>query len=361
MVRTGVWFILGLGLLVGCARSHTIGAEAKAESIERDDACKEQMESSLDGLPVDLACTGLYADFGDRKLADGVEAFKPGYTFWSDAAGKQRWVKLPPGEKIDNSDASRWRFPLHTKFWKQFDAHGERAETRLFQKVREDRWVEATYVWDDDGEEATREDSGREFERNGMDYLVPNKGLCDDCHDGHPDSVLGFEAVSLGLPGADADGLTLQKLVDQDLLTDPPERTQLTIGDDGTGKAADVLGWLHINCGVACHNDGVNSEAEKTGLRMKLDPAQLDGRPSKDFQTFQLLIDTNAVTQQWQDQKRIVPGKPDESLLYKLITTRTGEDNSNKQMPPIATRVVDEENAAKVREWILALGELSEP
>jgi hypothetical protein len=318
------------------------------------------MDSSLDGLPVDLACTGLFAGTDSEELAEGVEAFKPAYTFWSDAAGKSRWVKLPEGEKIDTSDERRWRFPLRTKFWKQFDADGERVETRLYQKVRDDRWVKATYIWDEGGEHAKREDSGREFVRNGIDYRVPTTGMCDDCHDGHPDNVLGFDAVSLGLPGADTGGLTLQKLVDQDLLTDPPERTELTIGDDGTGKAADVLGWLNINCGVACHNDGVNSEAEKTGLRMKLDPALLDGRPSNDFQTFELLIDTPAQTQQWQEQKRVVPGKPDESLLYKLITSRVGTD-SNKQMPPLATRLVDEDSVAKVREWILALEQVSAP
>jgi hypothetical protein len=165
---------------------------------------------------------------------------------------------------------------------------------------------------------------------------------------------LGFEAVSLGLPGADQTGLTLKKLVDQGLLTNPPARTQLVIGDDGTGKAADVLGWLHVNCGVSCHNDGVNSDAELTGLRMKLDPALLDGRASNTFETFRQLINTPAVTNQWAKQMRIVPGMPDKSLLYKLITTRTPMDG-NKQMPPLVSRVVDMKNTAKVRDWITAL------
>ncbi|HKP62759.1 MAG TPA: hypothetical protein VJV78_38750 [Polyangiales bacterium] len=358
MVRIGVSWILGLSVLSGCARSHIVGSESDAEPIERGDECQEQIEASQDGLPVDLFCTGLY-ERGDREaIADGVEAFQPAYALWSDDAGKSRWIKLPRGEKIDSSDPGRWRFPVNTMLWKQFDADGAHAETRVYQKVRDDKWLKATYIWDDDGEHATREGEGRQFDRNGVDYLVPPARLCDDCHEGHPDNVLGFEAVSLGLPGADTGGLTLQKLVDQDLLSDPPENAELTIGDDGTGKAADVLGWLHINCGVACHNDGVNSEAEKTGLRMKLDPTVLDGRPSNDFQTFKLLIDVEAVTQQWQEQKRIVPGKPEESLLYKLITSRIdGTESNNKQMPPLATRIVDDVHADKIREWILALGE----
>lgn len=346
--------VLGLSLLGGCAEEEGPVAADGSVSEPVADACQEQIDASLDGLPVDLACTGLFADGSSDKLAAGVQAFSPAYPLWSDNAGKGRWIKLPPGQKINSADQSRWRFPLNTKFWKEFEVNGSRAETRLFQKVREDRWVSTTYVWDADGKHATREDLGRDLVRNGVNYRVPAKSLCDDCHEGHPDNVLGFEAVSLGLPGADQNGLTLEKLVAQNLLTNPPARTKLVIGDDGTGKAADVLGWLHVNCGVSCHNDGVNSDAEKTGLRMKLDPALLDGRASNDFQTFRLLINMSAVTSQWNGQKRVVPGMPDRSLLYKLITTRTATDG-NKQMPPLVSRKVDDKNAAKVREWITAL------
>ncbi len=359
MDRPVVRCILALSLLTGCAAESTDAADSpNADGSVPDsvaDGCAQQVEASVEGLPLDLACTGLFAEGQSEKLAEGVYPFSPAYKLWSDNSGKSRWVKLPRGQKIDSSDQSHWRFPVNTKFWKEFDANGARVETRLFQKVRDDRWVAATYVWDEAGKQAMREDRGRDLVRNGVNYRVPAKSLCDDCHDGHPESVLGFEAVSLGLPGADPNGLTLEKLVAQGLLTTPPARTKLVIGDDGTGKAADVLGWLHVNCGVSCHNDGVNSDAELTGLRMKLDPALLDGRPSNDFQTFRQLINTSAVTMQWSKQKRVLPGMPDKSLLYKLITTRTGLDNNTKQMPPVATRKVDDQNVAKVRDWIVAL------
>jgi hypothetical protein len=342
-----------LCLLAGCAaESPTAGDGSVPESV--DDECEAQIAASLDGLPDDLECTGLFADAESDQLADGVYAFTPAYQLWSDNAGKSRWIKLPAGKKIDSSNPARWRFPVNTKFWKQFDANGARVETRLFQKVSEDRWVGATYVWDAEGTQASREDAGRVLARNGVNYRVPAATLCNDCHDGSPESVLGFDAVSLGLVSADPNGLTLQKLVDRGLLTNPPASTRLVIGDDGTGKAADVLGWLHVNCGVSCHNEGVNAEAEVTGLRMKLDPALLDGRVSTNFEAFRQLINTPAVTLQWSRQTRVVPGMPDRSLLYKLITTRTGED-SNKQMPPLVTSIVDTKNTAKVRDWILAL------
>jgi hypothetical protein len=50
----------------------------------------------------------------------------------------------------------------------------------------------------------------------------------------------------------------------------------------------------------------------------------------------------------WKGQVRIVPGEPDNSLLYFLISHR----GSGMQMPPIATRIVDQANVAVVRRWI---------
>jgi hypothetical protein len=362
MVRTFSVSTLVVALLAGCARSHLVGSdEGAAARSQRDlEACEEQMDESQDGLPTDLACTGLFANIEEGTLGEAVEPFEPAFWLWSDGAGKSRWLRLPEGEQIDTSDPQNWRFPIATKLWKEFRADDARVETRYFEKVREDRWIKTTFVWNESGSKATRHDTGMELTRNDVDYEVPDSGKCNDCHDGQVDNVLGFEAVSLGLPRSNADGWTLQKLVDEDRLTDPPESTEYTIGDDGTGKAADALGWLHINCGVTCHNAGVNSKAEVTDLRMKLDPANLDGRPSDDFDTIRGLVNVPAVSTQWQGQMRIVPGKPDESLLYKLITSRTGADG-NRQMPPLATRMVDEENTAKIRDWILAMQPTAAP
>ena len=357
MVRSRA--LLFLLLLPACTRSHDTEAGFAVEPIEGEDeemlgSCAEQMEDSLDGLPVDLECTGLYSDIAKQKLGKGVETFTPAYKLWSDNSGKARWIKLPEGEQIDTSNMRSWSFPVGTKLWKEFRANDKRAETRLYQKVRDDLWRKTTYEWSKDQKSAKRLDTGNTRVINGVNYEIPKAGTCNDCHEGNRDNVLGFEAVSLGLPGADQAGLTLQKLVDLGWLSDPPESTELKIGDDGTGKVADALGWLHINCGVTCHNAGVNSEAETTGLRMKLDPAELDGRPVNDFEVLKLLVNVDAKTNQWVGKKRIVPGNAEESLLYQLITTRVGID-SNKQMPPLLTRIVDEEHANKIKDWINAM------
>jgi hypothetical protein len=344
----------------GCTASHDVDEggfpfpiyEEPVEPPKYDGTCKEQVEAYQDTMPQQLECTGLYSSIKSKKLAKGVQPYAPAYKFWSDGAEKFRYLLLPEGEQIDSSNPRAWKFPVGTQVWKEFQQNDQRAETRLYKKVRSDRWVKTTYVWSEDEKGAKRVDNGMKMPVNGYDYEVPDVGSCNDCHDGSSDNILGFEMISLGLPNAE--GTTLQKLVDEDLLTDPPERTSFEIGDDGTGKVKDVLGWLHINCGVTCHNDGVNSKAEETDLRMKLNFEDLDGRPVNEIEVLKNLIDVPAKTTQWQGQKRIVPGKPDESLLYKLITTRLGVDG-NKQMPPLVTRVVDDVHANMIRDWILAL------
>jgi hypothetical protein len=349
---------LFLLVLSGCTRSHTTEAGFAPEALEAgmDELgdCAEQMEMDIEGLPIDLVCTGLYSDMAKGKIAPGVEAYEPAYKLWSDNSGKQRWIKLPKGKQIDTSDMNKWELPVGTSVWKEFRKDETKMETRLYRKVTDDLWRKATFKWSKDQKDATRLSTGEVRAVNGSNYEIPKASVCDDCHDGSHDEILGFEAVSLGLPGADTGGLTLQKLVDRGLLSDPPAVTEYKIGDDGTGKVADVLGWLHINCGVTCHNAGVNSEAEITGLRMKLMVEQLDGRPSQDFEVLKLLLNVQAVTNQWQGQKRIVPGNADESLLYQLITTRVGID-SNKQMPPLLSRIVDDEHAQQIKDWILAM------
>lgn len=314
--------------------------------------CDQQIEESLDGLPDEVACIGLYEDVATKRVASNVRRYTPALVLWSDGAGKQRWVHLPAGKKIDATDPNNWVFPVGTKFFKEFRVEGRRVETRIFQKIRERRWSRATYAWNRDESAAIRsfgEDVG-DVKIASTEYHIPSGGECDQCHGGRADRVLGFESVALGLPGAE--GVTLKTLVDEQLIAPAPIRTQLSIGDDGTDLAAEMLGYTHMNCGVCCHNTNQNADAYSSGLFMKLDVNELDGRPVGNFEPLQLLINQDAKTLRWGDKKRVVPGNPQDSLLYQLITSRAGP---KEQMPPIATQVVDSGHADLVRRWIEAL------
>jgi hypothetical protein len=153
------------------------------------------------------------------------------------------------------------------------------------------------------------------------------------------------------MPGAR--GVTLETLVEEGRLTDPPRLTRLSMGDDGTGLAEPALAWLHINCGQSCHNDNENAEAFSSGLFLTLTPHELDGRPPLDSDTMRTALDVAAKTERFgADRKRIIAGSPETSLVYELLTSRRGPKD---QMPPIATQVVDPDHARIIGEWIRAL------
>jgi hypothetical protein len=320
--------------------------------------CDQEIAAALDGQPDSLECTGLYSDFKSKALAKGVRAYAPAAPLWSDGSEKERWVYLPAGKKIDTSDMAKWVFPEGTKLFKQFSVGGKRIETRIYEKRDTGSWAHATYVWNSGESAATRVTGGMAVTLSGSlgtftggkTYHVPAQRDCNECHDGQAEQVLGFEAVSLGLPAAT--GVTLKTLVDEKLLTVPPARTQLMIGDDGTGLAAPALAWLHINCGMSCHNPLSDATAAPTMMYLELDPAQLDGRSAKEFDAWKTTVGAAAKSQRWVGRTRIAPGDPARSLLYTLITSRAGKTD---QMPPLATTVVDSMHNMQVQSWIAKL------
>jgi hypothetical protein len=281
-----------------------------------------------------------------------VREFAPAVALWSDGAAKTRWVSLPAGEKIDVSDADAWRFPIGTKFWKEFKWKDKRVETRLFWKVSPTFWVRTAYKWNAAQTEATRS-GGEDLDLDGDPYHIPSTTECDQCHKGRPDRVLGFEALLLGLPGAA--GMTLDVLESEGHLSGGTLPSNLEIGDDGTGHAAQALAYLHVNCGVSCHNGHAAADAYSTGVRLALKVADADGRPSNGFDAIATTVGMEAVTGRWLGRTRITAGSAADSLLYSLLSTRNRPDMKD-QMPPIASRVVPTEGAALIKDWIDAMG-----
>jgi hypothetical protein len=300
-------------------------------------------------IPPTLECTGLYADLKTKQIAKAARPYAPAVPLWSDGAIKNRWVYLPPSTKIDATSPSEWSFPIGTRFWKEFSVGGKRIETRLFKKVRRTFWVYATYAWNADESAAPKSTGGDIVLGDGSSYHVPTDEECDKCHRGRTERILGFEQGLLSLP--DAPGLTLTDLVAEGLISPTPARQASSIGDDGTGLAAPALGWLHVNCGVTCHNDNANSTGYAAGMNLRLDPLLLDGRSSASFDSIGTTVGVRAKTPSWNGAVRIVPSDPSGSLLVQLISHR-GE---GMQMPPFATRVVDDVDVAKVVAWVNAM------
>jgi len=373
MTRIG---IVSLGLIAACGGHDTISSDAPGQGHGVSDASARapsdagRLDASTDGGAADgadgssgsasgglcadagvppstLECAGLYADFTRQTLSPTAKPYAPAVPLWSDGATKERWIELPPGTQIDVSNPNEWVFPIGTKLFKQFTYEGKRVETRMFQKTDTNFWVHATYAWNADDTAATISYGATvPVGTDGGTWVIPTSDDCDSCHRGRSDRILGFEQVSLGLEGAT--GLTLLQLVVQNLVTPPPTQVNLRIGDDGTGLDGPALSWLHVNCGVTCHNANENAQGYGAGMRLRLDPTLLDGTPTNAlWDPLQTTLGVPCVSGAVQGQPRVVPGNPSASVIVQLTTQR-----GILQMPPIASRFVDTADVATVIAWI---------
>ena len=305
--------------------------------------------------PVNLRCTGLYGAWTKKAIAAGVREFKPGPTLWSDGAVKTRWVLLPTATKIDTTDMEAWVFPVGTKFWKEFAIGGKRVETRMFWKIGSTTWVRTTYQWSADESTALRLDTGyTENDAGDTDaggYEIPSLAKCDQCHAGAADKILGFEAVGLGVSGAT--GYTLAQLVSEGRLTVNPAKTALTIPEDGHGSA-NALGWLHANCGTACHNANPAATCYFKGMHLRLSYAELAAAtPVTGLEAYTTTYNV-AATLPSAGYKRIAPGVVSNSSIHFLASHRNNVV-ANGQMPPIDSHLIDPTGVGYLTTWITQL------
>jgi hypothetical protein len=361
-MNRGAGFLLA-GFLAGCGARASLevipGPEldaslrvADAEPEATVDVQEEPEDFHCDGYdnqaPPSLECTGLYARWSTKVLAPGVRPYAPATALWSDGAEKFRWIYLPPETTIDASSRGDWVFPVGTKFWKEFRLGGKRIETRLFSKLRSDRWVTAAYAWSADDSATTSSMGGDhgDFDLgSGLHYHIATQKECSDCHKGRQDRILGFEEVLLGTPGAT--GLTLSALMAEGLLRPPPPAEHLQIPDDGTNAAAPAVAWIHVNCGITCHNRTSASTGNGTRMYLRLDPTDFGTRPAAEWDLFDTTMRVTTITPGWLGETRIVPGSPERSLLVRLVSSRGTE-----QMPPIGSHLVDQKSVDLVKEWI---------
>jgi hypothetical protein len=298
--------------------------------------------------PLRLKCTGLYSDWTSRSIAPGVRPFEPGLALWSDGADKNRWIQLPPGSAIDTSDMDEWVFPIGTKLWKEFRLAGQPVETRFLWKRSLTDWFKTTYVWTTDGSDAGEVTAGV-LNVYGGTYEIPPQAMCTTCHQGRLDTVLGFEAVSLSAPNAT--GLTVAQLVREGLLSNPPSGA-IVVPGNATESAA--LGWLHANCGTACHNRSLRALAGATGLLMRLEVANTVSVQGTDTWTTALAKPSNFQPNPTASLLRIDPGNPGNSAISFRDSTRD-DQGQGFQMPPIDTHLVPSAGVALVQAWIASI------
>jgi hypothetical protein len=309
--------------------------------------------------PALLSQTGLWEASRPGAIARGVRQFSPQYPLWSDGATKARWIFLPPGTAIDTTVPGDWRFPVGTRFWKEFSFNGRKVETRFLWRATADRWVFASYAWNAEGTDAVLapEDGlpGAAELGPGKRHDIPGASDCRACHGTANPGPLGFNALQLSTdrdPNAIhgeplAPGMTTVATLETEHLFAParPEYVanppRIRTSDPDTRA---VLGYFAANCGT-CHN--ASGEIAYAGPSLKHSDVAADG----DAIARALLNQATA----WQ-----LPGRPDgttrmldaaapdaSAMLYRMRSRRP-----SSQMPPLGTVLRDEEAIAAVARWI---------
>ena len=302
-----------------------------------------------------LSETGLYQRGGTTRLHADVLAFSPQYPLWTDGADKRRWIRLPKGTSIDASNPDDFVFPVGTLLFKEF-RFGRAVETRVIERAA-DGWRYATYVWRPDGRDAELAPPvgvPRVAEiRPGVFHDVPSADDCVTCHESRNNPVLGFTALQLS-PARDAlaphgklppsGSVDLAELVRRGLLTGLPENLLTNppriVAESDAGRA--VRGYFFGNC-AHCHNAEGPLSSVGLDLDVSLTRGTLDtlrataiGRPSHfrpDGSSLRL---------------RIAANDPDMSVLVQRIASR----EPVLQMPPLGTRLVDDEAVRLVRNFV---------
>lgn len=290
------------------------------------------------GLPHTLAATGLYENAALTVLADGVEPFAPSYALWSDDATKKRWLYLPAGKRIDTSDMDAWKFPVGTKAFKEFTRDGKRVETRMLYKTKAG-WYMMAYAWNAKQAQAVAVPDGVQ-NALGTDHDIPSSDACRECHEGVTDRLLGVSALQLS---HDKPGLDVKQLAAADRLSDPPS------GDFRLPATAEwnALGYLHANCGN-CHNPA-SVVFDRVDMQLWLPVGALASATSTPSYTTTVGValsetDTGYTT-------RVIAKDADMSGLVHRMELR----GDLKQMPPLASELVDTTGAGLVRTWISGL------
>jgi hypothetical protein len=288
-----------------------------------------------------LSEMSLYSNFATKTVAAGNVAYQPAYELWADGLGKKRWIALPPGKKIDNTDMDHWMFPVGTRFWKEFSKDGKRLETRLMWQDAPGNWKMGTYIWTNDESEANWANGLETMDVRGTGWDAPSESMCRRCHEGEPGDVLGFSTMQLAeAPG----GVNLAGLETAGLLKVPLVKGK-PYGVPGTDTEKAALGYMHANCGH-CHNDKNALTWPLTHQVLRLFVEERDVVNTSLFKTT-----VNQKTESYMLLPyRIHGGDSLGSAVYERQNKR-----GVGQMPPIATKVVNTAGIVPVKTWIDSL------
>jgi len=341
-------------------------------------------QAVAEAFPKKLSETGLFASVPDNLPTEGLIPYELNLPFWSDYAVKDRYLALPEQGTIEFDEHEKWQFPVGTVFIKTFWMHlnrvtlsdPKRLETRLLVRAPHG-WEPYTYVYNDEQSDAFLLEGSmtKPIEVRTEDgwitqpYYLPSRSDCFACHTKAEGFVLGMTTRQMNRTihyrGESENQVTLLKRIGAFAIAPetPPEdldafprwtlgnydRSRLGVGPDEGGEiraknelklpSGDITelarAWMEVNCAVCHRPEGIA-------------PHNRDMRSTATTEQMRLIGETPSQGQLSPPGSQLIkPSSPFQSELFLRISRR-----GPRQMPPVATKVIDPIGHEVIRQWI---------
>lgn len=310
-----------------------------------EDGFEQSCDFPLASLPQSLSETGLYRNIQTKTTNTDLITYQPQFEAWIDELVLTRWICLPAGEAINNTDSDIWDFPVGTKAFQEVANPSQRLETRVIYRFGPgaDDFRYGSYLWNQTESDALLVASQGQMNVLGTSHDIPAVSDCQSCHGGSPDPgglpsrVLGFSSVQLNYAGA---GVDLSALHASGAFTQVP----IVYTVPGTALDRSALGYLHANCS-GCHNKlGEGVQFPSIDMRLDTDDQTVSGTASWQTLVGQGMQSFIGMTCDRQIDPQNVPN----SCVHLRMNSRV----PGVQMPPIDTELIDSTGVSIIQAWI---------
>jgi uncharacterized repeat protein (TIGR03806 family) len=300
-----------------------------------------------DNVPQQLSATGCIntSSAGAPPLLSLIP-YAPNAPFWSDGAGKERWIGLPNGLNIAVQGDGDWDPPNGTVLVKHFRIGNQLVETRLFMRHPDGVWAGYTYEWNAGQTEATRVTGGKTVMVAGQNWIFPSEAQCMQCHTQAAGYSLGLETAQLNgsltyaQTGRNANQITTLNgvhVLSPPVSANPPSYANPS--DTNRSLMERARAYLHTNC-ANCHRP---QGPTPVALDLRHDTALSQTGVCDVSPTEGDLGIVNA--------RIVAPGDHARSVLLARMSRR----QDAFQMPPLASTVRDTAGEQLISAWIDSL------
>ncbi len=323
-------------------------------------ACKPQKKENP--FPEKLSEWNFFQDLTNLVPSEKVVPYDLNTPLFTDYAEKARFIYVPNGSKIIYNDTSFFHFPNESVIIKNFYYYhdvnlpekGKKIiETRLLYK-KNGSWIPLTYQWNENQKDAEILYAGNyvpiewkdhEGKTQKIEYKIPNLNQCKSCHENQGViQPIGIKAKHLNKNFVYNHGEEnqLSYWLKNNLLEGLPLNhpiPQIVNYEDSSKNLNDrARAWLDINC-AHCHNP--KGPAATSGLFLN----------SEENNPVHLGIMKSPVAAgkgTGGNSFDIVPGKPNESILYY----RMNSNDPGEMMPELGRTMVHKESLKLIHDWI---------